>query len=197
MLLLAHLPVRAALVDLDIYDTYSILDNTGTAPLVDGSWVLIIGSTDTTRDGMQTYGGTNLLATTTRNDDVILGTVFIGDNSFANTGKFFTTVSYDTSQNLGYVYIRYFQTQGPITGGVWWGESPVTNLIPTNFGVVTIDEAPNSSLLATNFNNFVVIPEPATGQLLFLAGGLLFALKMSKNGANKKRIAARSLAKRE
>lgn len=189
-------PARAALVDLDIYVTYSILDNTGTAPLVDGSWVIIIGSTDTTRNGMQTFGGSNLLANTTLNDDTILGYVYIGDNSFANTGKFFTTVSFNTTQNLAYVYIRYFQTTGPITGGVWWGESPVTNLIPTNFGVVTIDAAPNSSLIATNFNTFVVIPEPATGQLLFLSGGLLLALRMSKKSAKKKNGRIRHASRR-
>lgn len=187
MLLAALLPARAALVDLDIYVSYSILDNTGTQPLADGSWVVIIGSSDTTRNGMQTYGGSNYLATTTHGDDVVLGFVFIGDNSFANTGKFFTTVQYDTAQNLGYVYIRYFQTTGALSGGIWWGESPVTNLIPTNFGVVNIDASPGGVLLATNFNTFAVIPEPATGQLLILAGGLLYALRMARNGRTKRR----------
>lgn len=181
-------PSRAALVDLDIYVTYSILDNTGTMPLVDGSWVFIIGSADTTRNGMSTYNLTNYIANTTIGDDVILGTVFIGDNHFANTGKFFTTVQYDTGQNLGYVYIRYFQTTGELSGGIWWGESPVTNLIPTNFGVVNIDAAPNASLLATNFNTFAVIPEPATAQLMVLAGVFIFAFRRAQLGMKKKRI---------
>ena len=187
-LLFAGLPAaRAALVSLDIYVTYSILDNTGSAPLADGSWVIVVGSSDNVNDGMVTYGTTNYIANSAQGNDIVLGTVFIGDNSFANTGKFFQTFQYDTTQNVGYVYVRYFQTTGSdITGMVHYGQSDVFNLNPTNFGVVSIDAASLSSLVASNFDNFVVIPEPGTAQLLFLAGGMLFAARMTRKRAKKR-----------
>ena len=181
---LACLPqARAVLVDLDLYITYSILNHGGGGGnvLADGSWVIVVGSADNVNNGMTTYGSsTNYIAMSAQGDDIILGYVFIGDNSFANTGKFFSTFQYDSSQ-IGYVYIRYFETTGLPEGMVYWGQSGVTNLGPTNFGVVTIDVSPNSSLIASNFNSFVVIPEPSTGPLIFMTGGILLALRFSRN----------------
>lgn len=173
---------RAVLVDLDLYVTYSILNHGGGGAnvLADGSWVIVVGSADNVNNGMSTYGSsTNYLAQSTLGDDIILGCVFIGDNSFANTGKFFSTFQYDSSQ-IGYVYIRYFESKGPLEGMIYWGQSEVTNLGPTNFGVVTIDVSPNSSLIASNFNNFVAIPEPSTGPLIFMTAGILIALRFSR-----------------
>lgn len=189
-------PARAALVDLDLYVTYSVLQNNGSTVLADGSWVIIVGSGNAVNDGMMTYGGTNVLANTTQGDDIILGTVYIGDNSFANTGKFFTTVQYNPT-NVGYVYIRYFQTTGPLTGMIYWGQSGVANLSPTNFGVVTVDAAPIVSLVATNLNNFVIIPEPNTAHLLFLAtAGMLAALRMRRKGGRGPPLRGRRLPPR-
>jgi hypothetical protein len=173
---------RAVLVDLDLYVTYSILNHGGGGAnvLADGSWVVVVGSGNNVNDGMYLYGGTNYVADWAIGDDIILGYVFIGDNSFANTGKFFSTFQYDSTQ-VGYVYIRYFETTGPLTGMIYWGQSDVINLNPTNFGVVTIDVSPGSSLIASNYSNFVVIPEPSTGPLIFMTGGLLLAWQFSRN----------------
>lgn len=179
-------PARAALVDLDLYVTFSILQDNGTAPLVDGSWVAVFGSSDAVNNGLQTYpaGSTNYQATSTIGDDLFIGYVFIGDNTFANTGKFFKTFQYDTTNNIGYVYIRYFQTTGPLTGMIHWGQSGVYNLSPTNFGTVTVDVAPLQSLVATNYNNFVVIPEPSTAGLFLVAGAVLLAVRRTRGRAN-------------
>src|SRR5512137_912164 len=88
-LLLVCLPqARAVLVDLDLYITYSILNHGGGEAnvLADGSWVIVVGSADSVNNGMTTYGSsTNYIALSAQGDDIILGYVFIGDNSFANT----------------------------------------------------------------------------------------------------------------
>ena len=131
-------------------------------------------------------GGTNYIFNSVLGNDVLLGTVFIGENSLSNTGKFFQTFQYDTADNIGYVYIRYFQTTGPVTGMVYWGQSAVVNLVPTNFGVVTIDIAPNNSLVADHHDNFVVIPEPGSASLIILAGGLVFGARLASKRAKRK-----------
>lgn len=183
LLMAGALSARAALVDLDLYVTYSILQNDQVTPLADGSLVVVIGSGDSINDGMAVYPqnvGTNYLALSTLGDDMILGYVYIGENTFANTGRFFQTFQYNSTNDIGYVYIRYFQTPGPVTGMVYWGQSDVYNLNPTNYGVVTIDAAPLESLVASNYNNFVVIPEPSTAALLALAGGMVYVLRRSR-----------------
>lgn len=187
--LLALVPARAVLVDLDLYVTFSILNNGGAGNLADGSWIMVVGSGDSVNGGMQTYGGaTNYIANSTVGDDILLGYAYIGQNSLANDGKFFRTFQYDSDQ-VGSVYIRYFQSTGPgfPTGMVYWGQSGVSNLVPTNFGVVSIDLAPDSSLIASNFNNFVVIPEPDTAHLMFITGGLLIAFRMSQRQQQRKK----------
>lgn len=186
--LLSGTAARAVLVDLDLYVTFSILNNGGAGNLADGSWVIVVGSGDGVNNGMQTYGAsTNFIANSTQGDDILLGYAYIGQNSFANTGKFFRSFQYDSDQ-IGSVYIRYFQATGPglPTGMVYWGQSAVSNLVPTNFGVVSIDVAPNSSLVASNFNNMVVIPEPGTAHLMFVTGGLLLAFRMSQKRQRRK-----------
>lgn len=178
--------VRAAIVDLDAYVLQPILGGDGVTPLADGSWVFIIGSGDSVIDPMMTYGApaTNYIANSTTGDDVILGVVFI--DSSLGPGTFATTVQYDSSL-IDYVYIRFFDTTGPLTGMLYWGTSTVFELGVT-LGVSTVQFDQNDQLVATNYNNFVVIPEPSTANLLLLVGGMIWAMRASmgrKKKANK------------
>lgn len=174
--------VRAAIVDLDALVEYAILDNFG-SPLADGSWVYIIGSSNAVIDPMFTYGGTNFIADSTTGDDVILGRVQINLDNYSN-GTFFTTVQYDSDQ-VKYVYIRFFDfTNDPVTGMVWWGTSTIFQLGVT-LGVSTVAFDNNGQLAATNYNNFVVIPEPNTANLIVLVAGMIWAMRatMRKSGS--------------
>lgn len=176
---LAWASARAAIVDLDAYVEFSIMQNGGATPLADGSWVAIVGSGDSIEDPMQTYGApaTNLIADSTTGDDVILGWVKIGTDAISN-GTFFTTVQYDSLQ-VQYVYIRFFDTTNwHITNLVYWGTSAIYQLGVT-LGVSTVQFDPGGSLVATNLNNFVVIPEPTTGNLIVLVAGMIWAMRMS------------------
>ena len=167
--------VRAAIVDLDAYVLQPILGGDGVTPLADGSWVFIIGTADNVIDPMQTYGGTNFIANSTTGDDIILGIVQI--DSSLGAGTFATTVQYDSSL-INYVYIRFFDTNGPLTGMLYWGTSTVFELGVT-LGVSTVQFDQNDQLVATNFNNFVIIPEPSTANLLLLVGGMIWAMRAS------------------
>lgn len=182
---LALAAARAAIVDLDAYVEFSLMENDGVTPLADGSWVAIVGSGDTVQDPMFSYG-TNFIADSTTGDDVILGWVKVGTDVISN-GTFFTTVQYD-SLEVQYVYIRFFDTTNtPIEGLVYWGTSSIFQLGVT-LGVSTVQFDPGGSLVATNYNNFVVIPEPTTGNLIVLVAGMIWAMRMSmkKDNAKKK-----------
>lgn len=167
--------VRAAIVDLDALVEYSILNNSNT-PLADGSWVFIVGSSNAIIDPMATFGGTNYISYSATGDDVILGTVQINLDNYSN-GTFFTTVQYDSDQ-VKYVYIRFFDyTNSPhVTGGVYWGTSTIFQLGVT-LGVSTVAFDNGGQLQATNYNNFVVIPEPNTANLIMLVAGMIWAMR--------------------
>jgi len=167
-------PARALLVDLDAYVDLPILSTNGT-PIQDGSWVFIIGSTDTNQDPMATYGGTNLIANSVTGDDVILLAIQIPYNVGTNSGTFFATTQYE-SDDINYVYIRFFDTVGPLTGMLWWGTSSMFQLGIT-LGVSTVQFDQLEQLSVTNYNNFVVIPEPSTLQLFVLVGGVICAVR--------------------
>ena len=173
--------VRAAIVDLDAWVQYSIYQSDGTTPLADGSWVYIVGSFDDVADPMYAFG-TNFIAELPTGDDVILGAVQINLDSFSN-GTFFTTVQYE-SDEVKYVYIRFFEfTNGlPITGLVDWGVSTTFQLGVT-LGVSTVDFGPD--LVADRTDNFVVIPEPTTGNLIILVSGMIWAMRTSMRGKGK------------
>lgn len=174
---LGWVAARAAIVDLDAYVEYAILQNGGGAPLADGSWVYIVGSSNNIADPMATVG-TNYIAASTTGDDVILGVVQIGYQAISNnSGTFYTTVQYDSDQ-VQYVYIRFFDATGAITGMVYWGTSAVFQLGVT-LGVSTVQFDPDGSLIATNLNNFIVIPEPSTGNLILLVAGMIWAMRAS------------------
>ena len=165
--------VRAAIVDLDALVEYAILDRFDT-PLADGSWVYIVGSSNAIIDPMATYAGTNYIANSATGDDVILGTVQINLDNYSN-GTFFTTVQYDSDQ-VKYVYIRFFDfTNQPITGMVYWGTSTIFQLgVTLGVSTVAFDQG---GLKATNYNNFVVIPEPNTANLIMLVAGMIWAMR--------------------
>lgn len=177
------LATRAAIVDLDALVDFAILKPDNSTPLADGSWVYIIGSSNNISDPMATWGpsppSTNYIANSVTGDDVILGVVQIGYQAVSNnSGTFYTTVQYDSDQ-IKYVYIRYFDyTNGTITGLVNWGTSAIYQLGVT-LGVSTVGFDPGGSLVASNLNNFVVIPEPSTANLVLLVGGMIWAMRAS------------------
>lgn len=167
---------KALIVDLDAFVDMAILQEDLTTPLADGSWVYIIGSGDATNDGMEVYGGTNLIAGSVQGDDVILGVIQIPLNSTTNSGTFFTTVQYE-SDDINFVYLRFFNaTSMPITGMVWWGTSSMFQLGVT-LGVATVQFDQLDQLAATNLNNFVVIPEPSSMNLFVLIAGMLWTIR--------------------
>lgn len=182
---LAVTVVQASTVNLIAYVTYSLLNSSGT-PLPDGSIVMIFGSLDTVNDGLQTYGGTNLIADSTQGDDIYLGFVRIDMPSFAGSnGTFYTAneISFDDSV-VQYLYLRFFDTANyPVTGYVAWGTSPVMGYTQA-FGQAEVDFIGNYQVSMTN--NFVVIPEPSTGNLLFLFMGVVFGLQAAMKRSAKR-----------
>ncbi len=180
------LSARAAIVDLDAYVLQPILGGDGVTALADGSWVFIVGSGDSVLNPMQSIG-TNFIANSVTGDDEILGIVQI-DSTFG-AGTFATTVQYDSSL-INYVYIRFFDTTGPLTGMLYWGTSTVFELGVT-LGVSTVQFNPGDQLVATNYNNFVIIPEPSTANLLLLVGGMIWAMRASMGRKKKGKEASR------
>ncbi|HMP76170.1 MAG TPA: hypothetical protein PKE12_07740 [Kiritimatiellia bacterium] len=170
---LAAAPADAAIVDLDAYVLNPILQDDGITPLADGSWVMIIGSWDGTIDPMVQIGPDYIAASVT-GDDVILGIVQI--DSLFGPGTFGTTVQYDSTL-VNNVYIRFFDTTGPLTGMIWWGTSPMIGPVGVTLGVTTVQFDPGGSLQVDQENNFVIIPEPGTANLLLLVGGMIWAMR--------------------
>jgi hypothetical protein len=167
---------KALIVDLDAYVDLAILQEDGINPLADGSWVFIIGSSNNVIDPMQLYDGTNYIANSVTGDDVILGMIQIPLNSTNNSGTFFTTVQYE-SDDINFVYIRFFDSAGPLTGMLWWGTSSIFQLGVT-LGVATVQFDQDQQLIATNYNNFVIIPEPNTLNLFIMVAGMLGAMRV-------------------
>jgi hypothetical protein len=162
------------LVNLEASVYYSILDDGGN-PLQNGSVVYIIGSSVNTIPGPPGIG-TNYLANGVSSNETFLGTVLIGDNVTSN-GTFWTSLNYDSSL-VQYVYIRYFDyASQPVTGYVWWGQSPSFALgNPPTAGVNTVQFDAGGQLSVTSQSNFVVIPEPSTVNLFLLVIGMSGAM---------------------
>jgi hypothetical protein len=170
------LSAKALIVDLDAFVDMAILQEDLSTPLADGTWVYIIGSGDATNDGMEVYGGTNLIAGSVLGDDVILGVIQIPLNELSGSGRFFARVEYE-SDDINFVYLRFFNaTSMPITGMVWWGTSSMFQLGVT-LGVATVQFDQFDQLAATNQNNFVVIPEPSSMNLFVLVAGMLWTIR--------------------
>jgi len=169
--------VKADLVNLIAYVSYSLLNNLG-LPLADGTIVMIIGSGDAVANPMVYVGG-NPIAWSVTGDDVIIGEIRIGQPSYNGSNGTFLTDSqfqYDSSV-VSNMYIRFFNTTNAVpTGSVVWGYTtpiPVTN----QFGDATVDFVGNYMTTLTNF--FVVIPEPSTSRLYLLFFGVLAGLYAS------------------
>ena len=172
--------------------TFALMDHLSNAPLVDGSVVYIMGSTDDVADPPMQWGGTNsYIANSTTGDDAFIGEVRIGDGGVSSNGTFFTlNYTFDTDE-IQYLYLRFFEyTSNSLVQGsnIWWNTSPTTTYTnhPWDPGVVLSEFAGNYA--ATNRSNFVVIPEPGVGGLVLLCGGLLFAASMSRDKKSKNRV---------
>ena len=180
--------LQAALVDLDALVTYAIYDNSGSTALANGAVVYIIGSANPTVNPMQIHptGGTNYIANNTTGDDVILGITTINSLNTGSNGTFFTTVQYESTQ-INYVYIRFFDYTNniPIGGLVYWGNSAIHQLGSPTLGVNSVDFNPGATLTTSNHNNFVVVPEPSTANLLILVAGMAWAMRASMKGKRK------------
>ncbi|MCB1101619.1 MAG: PEP-CTERM sorting domain-containing protein, partial [Kiritimatiellae bacterium] len=122
--------------------------------------------------------GTNLIADSTLGDDEILGTTVIDSVNTGSNGTFFATVQFDNTSHQ-YAYIRFFNETNALTGMIYWGTSDVFALTQVIFGVVTIQADPGGSLQTTNYNNFVIIPEPSTVNLFLVMAGMMFAMRVS------------------
>lgn len=181
--LLCLVQAHGATVYLTAYVTYSLLRSDGT-PLPDGSIVMIFGSYDNVNDGPVVLPGGVMEAWSTQNDDVYLGWVRIGQPSYmGSNGTFYTAyqISFD-DQVVQYLYLRFFDTTSyPVTGLVAWGVSEVFGYTSA-FGYAEVDFVGN--YLANMTNNFVIIPEPGSAQLVLFAlgwvAGLYGAAKRSK-----------------
>lgn len=165
----------AALINLQAWVTYALLNADGTTPLADGSVVQIIGSFDNVADPLQ-FSGSNLTSGVT-GDDVLIASITIQSSILGSNGTFYTGDYYYESDDIQNMYIRFYDTTGPLTGLLSWGQSPVTNALHHEFGGIFIDFVGNYA--ATNQNNFVVIPEPGTLNFILMWAGMLAAMRAS------------------
>ena len=164
------------LIDLECWVTYALLQDDNVTPLVDGSIVLIIGSSNDVIDPMNTYGETNYIARSTTGDDQIIGEVTIDSTLMGSNGTFYSAeFSYDPDE-VKWLYLRFFQeTNTALTGMIHWGESALFSATGYLFGVLWLDFSPDTDHIyyASNYDNFVIIPEPSSTTLMLLAGVLL------------------------
>lgn len=165
----------ALIVSLDVFVEFGLLDENGD-PMADGMTVMVIGSPDPINDGMELYAGTNYIANSTLSNDVILATITVSSNESGVAGGFFATLTYE-SDDIDYVYIRFFNAPpSDLTGMIYWGTSSVIQLGVT-LGVSTVQFDSGGALQATNYNNFVVIPEPSTANLFVMMAGMMWAMR--------------------
>lgn len=160
---------QGAIINLQAYVLYSLYQADGLTPLPDGSLVQIIGSLDNAIDPMGTYG-TNVTGQTT-GDDVILGSVQINSADLSIDGTFYSGDIYFLSEDIKYMYIRFYDTTNALAGLIYWGESDL--FVATNHAFNVLEMDFGGSYSTTNQNNFVAIPEPGTLPLLLLALGAL------------------------
>lgn len=165
----------AALINLQAWVTYALLNSDGTTPLADGSIVQIIGSFDAVADPMAMVG-TNTTGDVT-GDDVVIATITIDSSILSSNGTFYSGDYYFESDDIKNMYIRFYDSPGPLTGLVYWGQSPVTNAEHHQFGGIFIDFVGNYA--TTNVDNFVVIPEPGTLNFILMWAGMLAAMRAS------------------
>lgn len=163
----------AAIINLSAYVTIALLNEDGSAPLADGSIVQVIGSYDSIIDPMGSSGG-GYLGTTT-GDDLIIATITIDSSQLGSNGTFYVGNLYYESDDVNYMYLRFFDSTGPLTGLISWGESPVTNVEYDAFGSIVVEFSGGYG--TTNTDTFTIIPEPNTLSLVMVWSGMLAALK--------------------
>ncbi len=177
--LLAVTTVRAVTISFDAWVQYAILDSSS-QPLADGSWVYIMGSLDNSNDGFAPYGD-RLISDSTQGDDVILAMIQIKPATYNNDdepGTFFVSFKYDPTE-VQYMYLRFFEyTNSPVTGTMYWGYSEVYQ-VGSTLGVGNLQFDANGQLGVSEEGNFVVIPEPTTGNLIVLVAGMIWAMRSS------------------
>jgi len=171
----------ALIVSLDVYVEFGLLFPNDSPPpdylpFPDGMTVMLIGSQDGINDGMDTWGGTNLIADSVNGDDQILAILTVSSNESGVAGGFFATLTYE-SDDVSFVYIRFFNAPpNALTGMIYWGTSTVYQLGVT-LGVSTVNFSPETNLIADNYNNFVIIPEPSTANLFVMVAGMMWAMR--------------------
>ena len=178
----------AAIVNLSAYVYLALLNEDGTTPLADGSIVQIIGSFDDVIDPMQTYGVSNVTGQVT-GDDIILASITINSADLGSNGTFYVSNIYYDSDDINYMYLRFYDSQGPLTGLIYWGESPVTNVEYDAFGSILVDFTGGYS--TTNSNVFVAIPEPNTLNFIIMWAGMIAAIRSTRRREARQQIEAK------
>lgn len=164
-----------AVINLSAYAYIAFLNFDGTAPLADGSIVQIIGSYDGVIDPMSMAGANYTFQTT--GDDIILATITIDSSQLGSNGTFYVGNIYYESDDVKNMYVRFYDTAGPMTGMIHWGESPMTDVEYDAHGSIVVDFIGGYS--TTNTGTFVIIPEPSTINLTIVCFGMLAAIRGS------------------
>lgn len=194
-LLLVWVSYAQTLISLQCWVTYALLQDDNYTPLVDGSIVLIIGSSNNVIDPMNTYGETNYIARSTTGDDQIIGEVTIDSTELGSNGTFYSGDFYFDPDEVKWLYIRFFQeTNSALTGMIHWGESLLVSATNYQFGVLWVDFSPDTDHIyyASNYDNFVVIPEPSSTGLMLLAAFLLGGMSAARSKRQEGEGAGRS-----
>lgn len=176
----------AATINLHAWVLFSLYQPDGVSPLADGSVVQIIGSNDDVMDPID-----DAHAASTTGDDIVLGTVR-ASSLLGSAGTFFTANIYYETDEVNYMYIRFYNTTNePVLGPVTWGQSDsISNANHYANGVLEMDFG--GGFTANQTNNFIVIPEPNTLQMMmvwgwiFLGGGWLSVKKCASEASLEK-----------
>jgi hypothetical protein len=176
---------HGATVILQAFVSFAINDNGNVNPLADGSIVYLFGTDSGTVEDPLEDGNGDLIAQSVQGDNVFLATITIGEGIFsAGTGLF--AVAVEVPDNIEYFYIRFFDTDvHPVQGtDIYWGESDAIQRQFIIDGMYQADFNPDDDLYTDQQDNFVVIPEPGTMQLVLLAGFVVVFLSMKLKRKN-------------
>lgn len=181
---------HALAIDLDLYVSIGLADETLSQFLTDGMTVQIIISDDATQgasgagtadDQFSSHGSGNYLASTTQGDDFILATTTIGTGVAGGDGDFYYVISgFDPAvyslTDPYYIYIRFFNAPpGGLEGDLYWGLSTMIEVDSSQNN--EIDLNPDGDLATDKQNNFVVIPEPSSVSFFAMVGGVMWAMR--------------------
>lgn len=167
---------RANDAGLDVLVQSPLYGCDGVTPVADGSWIMIIGSVDSIIDPMA-QGGNGYIANSVTGDDVIIGMMQV-DAGLRGWGVEAAGGFHIDDSLYNYVYIRVFDSAGPLTGDICWGTSDIVDLPSIQdpgIGNVYFLDVPGFTL--TNQDTFVIIPEPSTANLILLVGGIAWAMR--------------------